>query len=124
MLADQRDLGFAWAEQRDRLALRDPIVDITRGCRRTLRAQPDRRRGRDQLHRHQVQGDPQRKDKIEDAFRRSADLDARRIGVDAYDGKVTLSGTVSSWSERDEAPSAAWAAPGVTSVEDDLTIAP
>jgi osmotically-inducible protein OsmY len=36
---------------------------------------------------------------------------------------VTLQGTVSSWAEHDEAIGAAWAAPGVTSVQDDLTVA-
>jgi osmotically-inducible protein OsmY len=64
------------------------------------------------------------KGKIEDAFKRSADLDARRITVDAYNGEVTLSGTVSSWSQRDQAETAAWAAPGVTSVEDHLAVVP
>ena len=62
--------------------------------------------------------------KIEDAFKRNADLDARRITVNTYNGKVTLSGSVSSWSERDEAESAAWAAPGVTSVDDQLVVVP
>jgi VCBS repeat-containing protein len=62
--------------------------------------------------------------KIEDAFKRNADLDARRIAVNTNNGKVTLSGSVSSWSERDEAESAAWAAPGVTSVDDQLVVVP
>ena len=64
------------------------------------------------------------KTKIEDAFRRNADLDARRISVVTSDGRVTLTGTVRSWSERDAAVSSAWAAPGVTRVEDDLVISP
>jgi osmotically-inducible protein OsmY len=64
------------------------------------------------------------KAKIEEAFRRHADLDARRIAVNTYNGKVTLSGSVSSWSERDEAETAAWAAPGVTSVDDKLAVVP
>jgi osmotically-inducible protein OsmY len=62
--------------------------------------------------------------KIEDAFKRNADLNARRIAVTTCDGKVTLSGSVSSWSERNEAESAAWAAPGVTSVDDQLVVMP
>ena len=62
--------------------------------------------------------------KIEDAFRRNADLDARRISVVTSDGRVTLTGTVRTWSERDAAVSSAWAAPGVTWVEDDLVISP
>ena len=65
------------------------------------------------------------KGKIEEAFRRHADLDARRIGVETAGGTVTLTGSVSSWSERDDARSAAWAAPGVTRVDDDrLVIVP
>ena len=62
--------------------------------------------------------------KIEDAFRRNADLDARRIAVFTSDGRVTLTGTVRTWSERNAAVSSAWAAPGVTRVVDDLVISP
>ncbi|HEY7057677.1 MAG TPA: BON domain-containing protein [Vicinamibacterales bacterium] len=64
------------------------------------------------------------RDKIEAAFKRSAEVDARRINVNATDGKVILSGTVRSYTERREAERAAWAAPGVTQVEDHLTIVP
>jgi osmotically-inducible protein OsmY len=64
------------------------------------------------------------KDKIEAAFRRSAEIDARRISVEARDGRIILSGRVHSWTERDEAQQAAWAAPGVTAVENDITVAP
>ena len=62
--------------------------------------------------------------KIEEAFRRSAAIDARRITVTAMDGRVILSGNVHSFSERQEAERAAWAAPGVKLVEDRLTIVP
>ena len=60
--------------------------------------------------------------KIEDAFRRNANLEARCISVSTSDGSVTLSGSVSSWPERDQAVSAAWAAPGVNSVHNELTV--
>jgi osmotically-inducible protein OsmY len=62
--------------------------------------------------------------KIEQAFKRSAEIDARRITVTAQDSKVILSGNVRSWAERQEAERAAWAAPGVTQVEDRLSIMP
>ncbi len=64
------------------------------------------------------------RDKIEAAFKRSAEIDARRINVNAVDGKIVLSGNVHSWSERQEAERAAWAAPGVTHVEDRLVVVP
>ena len=64
------------------------------------------------------------RDKIEAAFKRSAAIDARRVNVTAHDGKVILSGNVHSWAERQEAERAAWAAPGVTHVEDRLAIVP
>ena len=62
--------------------------------------------------------------KIEAAFRRSAAVDARRIHVTAHDGKVTLTGNVRSSAERQEAERAAWAAPGITQVDDHLTVVP
>jgi osmotically-inducible protein OsmY len=64
------------------------------------------------------------RDKIEAAFRRSAEIDARRVNVTAQDGKVILSGNVHSWAERREAERAAWAAPGVTQVDDRLAVMP
>jgi osmotically-inducible protein OsmY len=60
--------------------------------------------------------------KIEDALRRSAELDASRITVEANGDEVVLRGTVKSWAERQEAERAAWAAPGVTRVENRITI--
>ena len=61
---------------------------------------------------------------IEDAFRRSAEIDARRINVTATDGTVILSGNVHSWAERRQAERAAWAAPGVVQVDDRLAVVP
>ena len=62
--------------------------------------------------------------RIQEAFKRSAEIDARRVSVNVMDGKVTLSGNVHSLAEREEARRAAWAAPGVTAVEDRLAVVP
>ena len=62
--------------------------------------------------------------KIEAAFKRSAEIDARRILVTAQDGKVILTGNVRSWAERQEAERAARAAPGVMQVDDRLSVVP
>jgi osmotically-inducible protein OsmY len=62
--------------------------------------------------------------KIEEALRRNAELDARRITVSATDGTVHLYGSVRSWFEREEAERAAWAAPGVADVIDHISIVP
>jgi osmotically-inducible protein OsmY len=64
------------------------------------------------------------KQHIKAALTRSAEADAQRITVDIGDGgKVTLRGTVHSWSEREEAVRAAWATQGVRRVQDELTYA-
>jgi len=62
------------------------------------------------------------KNKIEQALVRSAELDAKNITVDVDGSKVILKGTVRSWAEKQEAERQAWAAPGVTSVDNRITI--
>ena len=62
------------------------------------------------------------KRKIEQAFKRSAEVDAQRITVEANGGDIVLKGTVRSWAERREAERAAWAAPGVHHVDDRLVV--
>ena len=61
--------------------------------------------------------------RIMDAFERQADLDAKSVTISASGNKVTLGGKVKAWHERKLAEQAAWAAPGVTQVEDHIVIA-
>jgi osmotically-inducible protein OsmY len=60
--------------------------------------------------------------KIQNAFKRSAEIDANRITVEAKGSEVILKGTVRSWMEREEAERVAWSAPGVTHVEDRIVV--
>jgi osmotically-inducible protein OsmY len=62
------------------------------------------------------------KQKITAAFHRSATLDAEKITVDVISGKAILTGKVRSFAEREDAENAAWAAPGVLSVENKLEL--
>lgn len=60
--------------------------------------------------------------RIEDAFRRSAQIDANRITVEADGGEITLKGKVRSWAEREEAQETAWSAPGVRMVRNQIAV--
>jgi osmotically-inducible protein OsmY len=59
---------------------------------------------------------------IKKAMERDAKLDADNIQVRTTNGTATLTGNVRSWAEHDAAVAAAWAAPGVTDVNDRLSI--
>ncbi len=62
--------------------------------------------------------------KIESALQRSACKDARKITIEAIGGNVVLRGEVHSWAEREDAERAAWNAPGVYFVEDNIRVQP
>jgi osmotically-inducible protein OsmY len=62
------------------------------------------------------------KSRIERSFKRQALLDAESITVEVVGNEVILRGTVRSWAERREAERAAWAAPGVASVKNYITV--
>ena len=62
------------------------------------------------------------KSEIKAALHRYAELESRNIEVDAMDSTVTLRGSVRSWAERKEAENAAWMAPGVTQVKNEIVV--
>lgn len=62
------------------------------------------------------------KSEIKAALHRYAELESRNIEVDALDSTVTLRGSVRSWAERKEAENAAWMAPGVTQVKNEIVV--
>jgi osmotically-inducible protein OsmY len=61
-------------------------------------------------------------DDITHALHRSVFFDPKEVTVSAQGGKVTLTGTVHSWHDRQVAASTAWAAPGATAVENHISI--
>jgi osmotically-inducible protein OsmY len=61
-------------------------------------------------------------DAIRSAFARHASVDADNLTIATSNGTVTLSGSVRSWSEHDDALAAAWAAPGVRRVDDRIVV--
>lgn len=65
-----------------------------------------------------------KKRQIEEALRRSAEVDAQRITVETAGTKVILRGTVRSWAEREEAEHPAWRAAGVSEVENHIVVEP
>ena len=60
--------------------------------------------------------------RIEDALKRQALREAHRVQVTVENGTVTLKGSVHSWQEREAAQGAAWSAPGVRDVVNQLTL--
>jgi osmotically-inducible protein OsmY len=64
------------------------------------------------------------KRRIEEAFRRNAEIEAGGIEVVAEGSNVTLRGAVGSWAERKEAERVAWTAPGVARVDNRITVKP
>jgi len=62
------------------------------------------------------------KKRIEEALKRNALIEANNIRIDVEGGKVTLQGRVHTWYERDVLETAVWAAPGVHSVDDRVTV--
>jgi osmotically-inducible protein OsmY len=67
---------------------------------------------------------PKIKEKIQQALKRSAELDSSQVTVHAEGGTVVLGGKVHAWFERDLAEQAAWSALGVTDVQDHIEIEP
>ena len=62
------------------------------------------------------------KSQIEKALERAVETDAKKIVVETHGNQVVLRGNVKSWMEREEAENAAWAAPGVASVQNRIAI--
>jgi osmotically-inducible protein OsmY len=65
---------------------------------------------------------PDVRERLEAAMRRNAEIGSCSIGVYEEDGKVTLTGTVDNWHQREVAEHIAWSMPGVTTVDDRLLV--
>ncbi|MEO5568951.1 MAG: BON domain-containing protein, partial [Gemmatimonadaceae bacterium] len=100
-----------WHYQRDAAAYAVCMLAGVRGVSNFVQVVPVAATPTDVTHR------------IETALRRSAELDCKNIVVQIDDGRVTLRGTVRSWAERQDAERAAWSAPGVRAVIDQLLVA-
>jgi osmotically-inducible protein OsmY len=57
-------------------------------------------------------------------FHRDAQIDANNVRITCEGSTITLSGTVHSWFERNEASRAAWSVKGVTAVDNRITVVP
>jgi osmotically-inducible protein OsmY len=73
-------------------------------------------------HPHEAQESSDLHQKIQDALKRSAELEAAQITVTVHDRKAILRGRVKSWWERGIAENAAWSAPGIIEVDDQLVV--
>jgi osmotically-inducible protein OsmY len=62
------------------------------------------------------------KQRIENALKRSAEVEADAVTVSVFDGRVTLSGKVKTFFERGLVERTAWMAPGVVAVNDQITV--
>ena len=66
----------------------------------------------------------QRRGTCEDRFAIEDENEAKLLEVTVKSGTVSLHGTVDSWTERAAASSAAWSAPGVVSVINEIKVQP
>lgn len=62
------------------------------------------------------------RDRVREAISRVAPLDADKINVSAEGSRVTLSGAVNFWHEKNLAESAVWSIPGVTGVVNEIIV--
>jgi osmotically-inducible protein OsmY len=62
--------------------------------------------------------------RIVQALHRTADLDARHVSINVHDGVATLTGSVTTWQQRETAERAAGSAPGIIRVQNDIRVEP